>query len=159
MYRNIYSVHSRLIGERVDVRLYADHLEVWFAGRVVQRTPRLRGQRKHLINYRHVIDWLVRKPGEFENYQYRDDLFPTSRFRMAYDALRNSTEGGFAGVSPDPGTGGSGKRVAGGRRPAGSCSRRITTITAQAVVDWIGRCEAGSTGDRGPCGSHGFVGL
>ena len=89
--RNIYSVDSRLIGERVDVRVYADHLEVWFAGRVVERLGRLRGQRKHIINYRHVIDWLVRKPGAFENYQYRDDLFPTSRFRMAYDALRETT--------------------------------------------------------------------
>jgi hypothetical protein len=88
--RNVYSVDSRLIGERVDVRLYADHLEVWFAGHVVERLGRLRGKKKHEINYRHVIDWLVRKPGAFENYLYRDDLFPTSRFRMAYDALRET---------------------------------------------------------------------
>ena len=89
--RNAYSVDSRLIGERVDVRLYAEELEVWFAGRVVERIPRLRGQQKHRINYRHVIDWLVRKPGAFENYRYREDLFPTSRFRMAYDVLREET--------------------------------------------------------------------
>jgi len=37
-----------------------------------------------------VIDWLVRKPGAFENYRYREDLFPTSRFRMAYDTLREN---------------------------------------------------------------------
>jgi hypothetical protein len=91
--RNIYSVDSRLIGERVDVRLYAEELEVWFAGKVVERIPRLRGQRKHWINYRHVIDWLVRKPGAFENYRYREDLFPTSRFRMAYDTLRETSPG------------------------------------------------------------------
>jgi Mu transposase, C-terminal domain len=88
--RNTYSVDSRLIGERVDVRIYAEELEVWFAGKVVERIPRLRGQGKHRINYRHVIDWLVRKPGAFENYRYREDLFPTSRFRMAYDALRQT---------------------------------------------------------------------
>ena len=35
-------------------------------------------------------DWLVRKPGAFENYVYREELFPTSRFRMAYDALREA---------------------------------------------------------------------
>ena len=63
--RNTYSVDSRLIGERVDVRLYAEELEVWFAGRMIERIPRLRGQGKHRINYRHVIDWLVRKPGAF----------------------------------------------------------------------------------------------
>ena len=45
---------------------------------------------KHAVNYRHIIDWLVRKPGAFENYVYRESLFPTSRFRMAYDALRQS---------------------------------------------------------------------
>ena len=91
--RNVYSVDSRLIGERVNVRLYAEELEVWFAGRVVDRIPQLRGQGKHRINYRHVIDWLVRKPGAFENYRYREDLFPTSRFRMAYDELRETVPG------------------------------------------------------------------
>jgi hypothetical protein len=88
--RNTYSVHSRLVGEKVDVRLYAEHLEVWFGGSVVERIPRLRGQRKHVVNYRHVIDSLVRKPGAFENYKYREDMFPTSRFRVAYDALREA---------------------------------------------------------------------
>jgi len=89
---NTYSVHSRLIGEKVDVRLYAEHVEVCYAGSAIQRMPRLRGQRKHLINYRHVIDSLVRKPGAFENYKYREEMFPTSRFRMAYDALRETTQ-------------------------------------------------------------------
>jgi hypothetical protein len=50
--------------------------------------PRLRGRGKHRVDYRHIIDWLVRKPGAFENYRYREELFPTSRFRMAWDALR-----------------------------------------------------------------------
>jgi hypothetical protein len=30
----------------------------------------------------------VRKPGAFSNYRYREELFPTTRFRMAWDALR-----------------------------------------------------------------------
>ena len=88
--RNVYSVHSRLIGEWVDVRLHAEELEVWYGGQVVERIPRLRGRQKHRVNYRHVIDWLVRKPGAFENYRYREDLFPTTRFRLAYDALREA---------------------------------------------------------------------
>ncbi len=49
---------------------------------------RLRGSGKHRIEYRHVIDSLVRKPGAFEQYRYREDLFPASRFRIAYDLLR-----------------------------------------------------------------------
>ena len=84
---NVYSVHSRLIREKVEVRLYAEHLDVWYAQKRVERLPRLRGEDKHRIDYRHVIDWLVRKPGAFADYRYQSDLFPTSRFRIAYDLL------------------------------------------------------------------------
>ena len=89
--RNAYSVHSRLIGEKVEARLGAEVVEVWYAGRKVEDLARLRGRGKHRVDYRHIIDWLVRKPGAFGNYRYRDELFPTSRFRMAWDALRETT--------------------------------------------------------------------
>ena len=91
--KNVYSVHSRLIGEQVEVRLGAEDLEVWYAQRRVAQMPRLRGEGKHRINYRHVIDWLVRKPGAFEHYRYRDGLFPTSIFRVTYDMLRETAGG------------------------------------------------------------------
>ena len=87
---NVYSVHSRLIKEKVTVRLYADHLELWHGQSFIEQFPRLRGAGKSLIQYRHIIDWLVRKPGAFENYRYRSDLFPTSRFRMAYDEFKKN---------------------------------------------------------------------
>lgn len=86
--RNAYSVHSRLIGERVEARIGAESIEVWYAGKKVEDLSRLRGRGKHRVDYRHIIDWLVRKPGAFENYRYREELFPTSRFRIAWDALR-----------------------------------------------------------------------
>jgi hypothetical protein len=84
---NVYSVNSRLIGEWVEARLYAERVEVWYAQKQVEQLPRLRGRGKHRIAYRHVIDWLVRKPGAFADYRYRADLFPSSRFRLAYDVL------------------------------------------------------------------------
>jgi hypothetical protein len=84
---NTYSVPSRLIGEQVDVHVMAEWLEVWLGPVLVERLPRLRGRNKYLINYRHVIDWLVRKAGAFTAYRYQDALFPTSRFRRVYDAL------------------------------------------------------------------------
>jgi hypothetical protein len=88
VHRNTYSVHSRLIGELVEARVLPDTVEIWYADRKVEELPRLRGRGKHRVDYRHIIDWLVRKPGAFENYRYRSDLFPTSWFRLAYDALR-----------------------------------------------------------------------
>lgn len=90
---NVYSVPSRMIGEWVQVRLYSQFIEVWYAQRMIDRFDRLRGEKRHHIQYRHIIDWLVRKPGAFENYRYRDDLFPTTRFRMAYDALKLTNPG------------------------------------------------------------------
>ena len=86
--RNRYSVPSRLIGEFVEVRLCVEDLEVWYGGTLIERIPRLRGRGQNKINYRHVIGWLVRKPGAFERYRYREDIFPTTRFRMAYDLLQ-----------------------------------------------------------------------
>ena len=84
---NAYSVHSRLIGEQVEVRIFADTIEVWYAQKKMETLNRLRGKGKHQVNYRHVIDWLVRKPGAFKDYRYQADLFPNSRFRMVFDAL------------------------------------------------------------------------
>ncbi|MEA3506027.1 MAG: IS21 family transposase, partial [Elusimicrobiota bacterium] len=71
------------------VKVYVDYLEVWYAQRKVERIPRLRGEDKYRINYRHIIDWLVRKPGAFENYRYKTEVFPSSYFRMAYDCLKH----------------------------------------------------------------------
>jgi hypothetical protein len=85
--RNSYTVPSRLIDEEVEVRLYAEHLEVWYAQQLVERQPRLRGRGQQRVNYRHIIDWLVRKPGAFAQYRYRQELFPSSVFRLAYDTL------------------------------------------------------------------------
>lgn len=84
---NTYSVHSRLIGEYVTVRVWADYLEIWYAQKKVAHLERLRGSKQQRVDYRHIIEWLVRKPGAFENYRYKSDLFPTSYFRMAFDRL------------------------------------------------------------------------
>jgi len=86
--KNVYSVHSRLRDAYVTVRLHADCLEVMRGNSMVERLPRLRGCEHHKINYRHIIDWLIRKPGAFANYRYRSDLFPTSHFRIVYDLLK-----------------------------------------------------------------------
>jgi Mu transposase, C-terminal domain len=91
--RNAYSVSSRLIGQQVEVRLYVGHLEVWYGQKKVEELPRLRGRNQHRVNYRHVIDWLVRKSGAFAEYRYQADLFPSSLFRVAYDQLKSQCSG------------------------------------------------------------------
>jgi hypothetical protein len=84
---NVYSVPSRLIGTSLLVRLRAETVEGYVGSTVVFTIPRLIGKQRHRIDYRHVIWSLVRKPGAFAAYRYRDDLFPTTPFRLAYDQL------------------------------------------------------------------------
>ena len=84
---NTYSVPSRLIGRKVDVRISAETITVTYQGHVIQTMQRLVGKQAASINYRHVIDSLVRKPGAFADYRYREEMFPSSYFRFAYDLL------------------------------------------------------------------------
>jgi transcriptional regulator with XRE-family HTH domain len=88
--RNTYSVPSRLIGSTLLVRVRSETLEVYRATTHLLTMPRLLGHGQHRIDYRHVIWSLVRKPGAFAHYRYRDDLFPSLVFRRAYDALQTS---------------------------------------------------------------------
>ena len=83
----IYSVPSRLIGHDVEVRQHPDTVEVFYAGKLAETMPRIRGEKSARIDYRHVIWSLVRKPGAFARYRYREELFPSLTFRKAYDAL------------------------------------------------------------------------
>jgi hypothetical protein len=84
---NLYSVPTHLIGQEVTVRIFEWHLEVYYRQIQVEWLPRLVGQNKQQINYRHLIDSLLRKPGGFRDYRYRESLFPSVVFRQAWDQL------------------------------------------------------------------------
>ena len=84
---NSYSVPSRLIGHRLKARIYADTVELSCRGQVVERLERIRGTDNHRIDYRHMVHSLVRKPGAFRRFVYREAMFPSVVFRKAYDAL------------------------------------------------------------------------
>ena len=75
------------MGIEVTVKIFPDTLEIWCGHKFIERLVRLTGSKNYSINYRHIIDSLVRKPGAFENYRYKDELFPSSLFRVAYDRL------------------------------------------------------------------------
>ena len=82
-----YSVPSRLIGQQVRVERYEAELKVFLGRELVLRLPRQRGDRGALIDFRHVVGPLLRKPGAFAGYQHREQLYPTPRYRAAYDQL------------------------------------------------------------------------
>ncbi len=84
---NGYSVPSSLKSRRVRARIYEWRIEVWYANKLVETLPRLTGLNRYHVNYRHMIKSLLRKPGGFRNYRHRDDLFPQTPFRLAWEAL------------------------------------------------------------------------
>ncbi len=86
-----YSVPSRLIGTVIEARLSESEVIFRFLGEEIARYPRARGHQPR-IDYRHVIDSLLRKPGAFERYLYREELFPRAVFRQAYDSLKAADE-------------------------------------------------------------------
>ena len=73
----------------VDVRLYTNRIEVYYKGHLVESMERIRGRGKARIDYRHIIGSLVRKPGAFARYRFREQMYPTHTFRLAYDAMRS----------------------------------------------------------------------
>lgn len=86
-----YSAPSQLIGHRLMVRLYAQHIECWLGGQRVLQRPRAAthsGQRHARdIDYRHLVAALKRKPGAFARWVLRDAVFPRAVYRQTWERL------------------------------------------------------------------------
>ena len=81
-----YSVPSRLIGHRLRVRLYDDRLDCFQGATHIVTLRRGRsqanGKHGHVVDYRHVIHSLRRKPMALLNLVYRDQLFPRRAYAL-----------------------------------------------------------------------------
>ena len=78
-----YSVPARLIGQELKVEVYESELKLYSGRERLLVLPRHCGDRGVVLDYRHVIDHLLRKPGTFERYRYREQLYPSRSFREA----------------------------------------------------------------------------
>jgi hypothetical protein len=85
--KHVYSVPSRLIGHTLRVEYYESQLKVYLGREHLFDLPRLPGDRGGLVDFRHVIVWLLRKPGAFANYRHRQSLYPSTVYRSAHDRL------------------------------------------------------------------------
>ena len=87
----LYSAPSRLIGHRLKVRLYSDRLECFLSGALVLTLARGRRSpingRGRMIDYRHFVDALKRKPQAFKGLVFRDELFPREAYRRMWEQL------------------------------------------------------------------------
>ena len=82
----LYTVPSRLIGYELRALVYAEVVRLFLGNTLVIEMPKQQAGGRR-INYRHLVAHLIRKPGAFANYVFRDDLFPSLVFRAAYDRL------------------------------------------------------------------------
>lgn len=86
-----YTVPSRLIGHRLRVRLHDDRLELFIGGTHLMTLARGRaasnGKHGHVVDYRHVIHSLRRKPMALLGMVYRDQLFPRDAYRRTFDHM------------------------------------------------------------------------
>ena len=86
-----YSVPSRLIGHRLRVRLFDDRIEIFLGGSYLMTRPRGRPrsgtQHGHVVDYRHIIHSLRRKPMALLNLVYRDQLFPRIAYQRTFEHL------------------------------------------------------------------------
>jgi transposase InsO family protein len=86
-----YSAPSQLIGRRLMVRQYAQHIECWLGGqRVLERaraTPSAGQHKARAIDYRHLVAALKRKPGAFARWVLRDAAFPRAVYRQTWERL------------------------------------------------------------------------
>ena len=88
---------SRLIGHRLGVRIHDDRLELFLSSTRILTLPRGRagatGAGVHVVNYRHVIHSLKKKPMALLNLVYRDTLFPREPYRRCFErALERLTQ-------------------------------------------------------------------
>ena len=129
----LYSVPARLIGERLRLRAYDDRLVLFHGGRELLTLQRLHSgpgeSRRRNIDYRHVIDWLARKPRALARLAFRDDLLPDDHWRAIYQRLRD-TESLEAAC----------KRVVGALKLAAAEDR-----AAAIGQDWLAALERGES--------------
>ena len=88
--RRIYSLPSRLIGKKVRVKQYEGRVDISYKGVLQLTVPWIGRDPGLLIDYRHIINSLIRKPGAFSQYKFREELYPSEVFRWAWDSLSNA---------------------------------------------------------------------
>ena len=93
--RVLYSVPSRLVGERLRLHIFDDRIEAFVGSAQAATLPRVYAvnhERARCIDYRHLIGALARKPQAFRYSQLREDLLPNATYRAIWQHLDRHLE-------------------------------------------------------------------
>ncbi len=91
----LYTVPSRLIGSRLRVHVYDARLVCYLGTTEVltlKRRRRTGNERLQVVDYRHIIGALIKKPSAFRRSVLREGMFPREVFRRAWEALDDALE-------------------------------------------------------------------
>lgn len=83
----LYSAPSRLTGHRLTVRLYLERVEAFVGGVKMLTVPRARPGQRRVIDYRHLLPALKRKPAAFARWRLREAMFPRTEYRLTWERL------------------------------------------------------------------------
>lgn len=94
--RVLYTVPSRLIGERLRLHIFDERIEGYIGSVRALTLPRVYAvsheRRARCVDYRHVIASLARKPQAFRYSQLRDELLPNATYRQIWAELDDRLE-------------------------------------------------------------------
>jgi transposase InsO family protein len=86
----LYSAPSRLVGHRLTVRLYLERVEAFVGGVKMLTLPRARPGQRRVIDYRHLLPALKRKPAAFARWRLREAMFPRTEYRLTWERLASA---------------------------------------------------------------------
>ena len=93
----MYTVPSRLVGQRLKVHVYDDRLVCYLGATQVLRlvrahAPKRGAARVSVVDYHHVVGSLIKKPQAFRRFVFREALFPRTAFRRAWEAIDDTLD-------------------------------------------------------------------
>jgi hypothetical protein len=88
-------VPSRLISQTIKIHLFDDHLEIFYNNKKTYNLIRKyynKDNSNTVINYRHLILSLIKKPGAFKNFIWKNELLPSDDYRKIWSIISSSNE-------------------------------------------------------------------
>ncbi len=94
--RVTYAVPSQLQGQTLQIRLYDNRLACYLGAVHVVTLNRIypihRTLRVRVVDYKHIIHSLVKKPQAFRYSQLRDDILPTANYKTIWQHVNETME-------------------------------------------------------------------
>ncbi len=81
-----YSVPGMYKYRNVEVRIYSKNIQIFYNGKKIKEHARsTKDSMEAILDYKDLIDALIKKPGALTNYKHKESFFPTDTFKEFYE--------------------------------------------------------------------------